>query len=144
MIFGLIRFSCSFGKIRSSDQARSSDSKIVRDSYAPIHYVSAVQRVRKEDIPWPTKFRSNLSRNSSASLSSDERASSPTTAFIAAASRPIAYLAYYDLSEQIQTSDIRIELTSWFETSPWSLRVNFSPIALFMSRDSDGRTLIGG
>jgi hypothetical protein len=46
------------------------------------------------DAPWLMNCRSNLSRNSSASLSSDESASSPTTAFIAAASRPIAYLAY--------------------------------------------------
>ena len=33
MIFGLIRFSCSLGKMRSSDHARSSESKMVLDSY---------------------------------------------------------------------------------------------------------------
>jgi len=43
------------------------------------------------------KLRSNFSRNSSDNLSSGVKASSPTTAFIAAASRPIAYFAYYDI-----------------------------------------------
>lgn len=37
-----------------------------------------------------------------------------------------------------------IRLTSWFETSPWSFLVSFSPIALFINRESDGRTLMGG
>ena len=36
------------------------------------------------------------------------------------------------------------QLTSWFDTSPWSFLVSLSPIALFISRDSDGSTLIGG
>ena len=36
------------------------------------------------------------------------------------------------------------ELTSWLETSEWSLRVMPSPIADFMRRDRDGNTLIGG
>jgi hypothetical protein len=33
---------------------------------------------------------------------------------------------------------------TWFETSEWSQRVRPSPMALFMRRDRDGRTLIGG
>jgi hypothetical protein len=78
LTLGLILFSDSFGKMRSKSQAISSDSKIVRASYAP----------------WPTNSFSNLSRNSSESLSSADRASSPTTAFIDAASFPTAYLAY--------------------------------------------------
>src|SRR5882724_7770563 len=35
MIFGLMRFSCSLGNVRNSDHAMSSESKIVRASYAP-------------------------------------------------------------------------------------------------------------
>jgi len=46
----------------------SSDSKILRDSYAD----------------WLMKVRSNFSRNSRESLSSEDKASSPTTAFMAA------------------------------------------------------------
>ena len=45
------------------------------------------------------KVRSNFSRNSSDNLSSGVNASSPTTAFIAAASRPIAYFAYYPIRD---------------------------------------------
>jgi len=45
------------------------------------------------------KLRSNFSRNSSDNLSSGVNASSPTTAFIAAASRPIAYFAYYHIRD---------------------------------------------
>lgn len=48
------------------------------------------------------KLLSNFSKNSSASLSSGVRASSPTTAFIAAASRPMAYLAYLILEVLFQ------------------------------------------
>ena len=81
----------------------------------------------QNDVPWLTKPLSNLSKNSRASLSSLDRASSPTTAFMAAASRPMAYLAY-----------------SWLETSEWSPRVSFSPMADFIRRESEGRTLIGG
>src|SRR3954465_6809977 len=97
--------------MRSRLHARSSDSKMVRDSYGL----------------WLMKVRSNLSRNSSESLSSADSASSPTTAFMAAASRPMAYLAY-----------------SWLDTSPWSFRVMPSPMADFMRRDRDGSTLMGG
>jgi len=49
------------------------------------------------DVPWAMKLRSNFSRNSSDNLSSGVKASSPTTAFIAAASRPMAYFAYYEV-----------------------------------------------
>lgn len=35
-------------------------------------------------------------------------------------------------------------LTSWLETSEWSSLVIPSPIADFINRDSDGKTLIGG
>ena len=152
MIFGLMRLSCSLGKMRSSDHARSSESKIVRLSYGPAGVsadggegVRSPQRAHVREIrhareraedecvegggrsaaergacqqgpreqegrrhaPWPTNCFSNLSRNSKASLSSGDRASSPTTAFIAAASRPIAYLAYYrciDLAHMAYTS----------------------------------------
>ena len=45
-------------------------------------------------VPWLTNCFSNFSRNSKLSLSSWLRASSPTTAFIAWASRPMAYFAY--------------------------------------------------
>lgn len=64
--------------MRSRDQAKSSDSKIVRDSYGD----------------WEINDLSNFSKNSKLSLSSDDKASSPTTAFIAAASLPMAYFAY--------------------------------------------------
>ena len=122
MILGLMRLSCSFGKMRSSDQARSSESKMDRLSYAPAEgegcksatwYQTRCEKIGAQrlvgtriqsvrgvgwegrHVPWPTNCFSNLSRNSRASLSSGESASSPTTAFIAAASRPIAYFAYY-------------------------------------------------
>lgn len=109
--------------------------------------ISNPTRIMKSYVPWPTKPRSNLSRNSSANLSSGDNASSPTTAFIAAASRPIAYLAYWiwggGLDNGHHATRTRV-LTSWFETSPWSFLVNFSPMALFIKRERDGRTLIGG
>lgn len=95
--FDGIRFSCSRGKMRSRSHARSRDSKIVRFSFGPCC----------------TNLLSNLSRNSRAvcrggnvssysakvlpqnlTLSSGDSASSPTTAFIAAASLPMAYMAY--------------------------------------------------
>lgn len=82
LTLGLIRFSCSLGKMRSRSQARSRDSKIVRASYEP----------------WPTNSFSKRSKNSRHSLSSGLRASSPTTAFIEAASRAIAYFAYCNMS----------------------------------------------
>ena len=43
-----------------------------------------------------------------------------------------------------QHQGTKIVFTSWLDTSEWSSRVMPSPIALFMSRDSDGSTLIGG
>lgn len=42
MIFGLIRFNCSLGKMRSNDHARSSESKIVLDSYGSNEFHSVL------------------------------------------------------------------------------------------------------
>ena len=35
-------------------------------------------------------------------------------------------------------------LTSWLETSAWSLRVMPSPMADFIRREREGKTLMGG
>ena len=50
MIFGLIRFSCSFGKMRSNDHARSSESKMVLDSYGSNERRSALGDHRVHSI----------------------------------------------------------------------------------------------
>lgn len=105
--FGLILFNCSLGKIRNRSQASSKLSKMDRVSYGP----------------WLTNSFSNRSKNSSESLSSAERASSPTTAFIDAASLPVAYLAYYgDGSVPLVVRSSGVDfirgLTSWLDTSP--------------------------
>merc|ERR1719378_910913 len=72
LIFFLIFFKLFRGNVRRSSQAISKDSSIDRFSYRP----------------WATNLLSNFSKNSKYNLSSAERASSPTTAFIAMTSFP--------------------------------------------------------
>jgi len=48
------------------------------------------------------------------------------------------------LMKKEKKTDLWQKYTSWLETSAWSSRVIPSPMADFISRDNDGKTLIGG
>lgn len=93
MPFGM-RLSCSRGKMRRRDHARSSDSKMVRFSFGPWRTNWSSKRPRNSSASCGRKCLGQLltktSRRAERTFSSVESASSPTTAFIAAASLPIA------------------------------------------------------
>ena len=140
-----MRFSCSFGKMRSNDHARSSDSNIVRDSYDPTVPLAqtkqtplALTLADKLPLKLVQKLKRQLVLGGERFLPDNRFHSSRVSSY-----RILGILHTRGLMNK-KTPRIQAQPTSWLDTSPWSFLVSSSPIALFISRESDGSTLMGG